>query len=178
MAQHFLNIIRIRAIHANFPCHHPMKKYGFLLLLLTGLLACDTYPNDPDKTLTQVQTGTLRVGYSENPPWVVKTAQEPRGIEPTLIKAFAKTQDIRIEWVNDSEQDLMLQLEKRELHLVVSGLLHNSPWSQQVSFTRPYLRQDKKKRVMAVLKGENAFILELEKYLFRQEEKLKASLQP
>ena len=155
-----------------------MKKNGLLLLLLTGLLACDTFPKDPDKTLTQARTGSLRVGYSDNPPWVVKTAGVPGGIEPGLIKAFAQTQDIRIEWVNDSEQDLMQQLAKRELHLVLSGLLHTSPWSQEVSFTRPYLKQGKEKRVMGVLKGENAFILELEKYLLSQEEKLKASLQP
>ena len=135
-----------------------MKKNGLLLLLLTGLLACDTFPKDPDKTLIQVRTGSLRVGYSDNPPWVVKTAGVPNGIEPGLIKAFAQAQDIRIEWVNDSEQDLMEQLAKRELH--------------------PYLKQGKEKRVMGVLKGENAFILELEQYLLSQEEKLKASLQP
>ena len=155
-----------------------MKKKGLLLLLLTGLLACDTFPKDPDKTLTQVRTSSLRVGYSDNPPWVLKTAGVPGGIEPGLIKAFAQAQDIRIEWVNDSEQDLMEQLAKRELHLVLSGLLHTSPWSQEVSFTRPYLKRGKEKRVMGVLKGENAFILELEQYLLSQEEKLKASLQP
>jgi polar amino acid transport system substrate-binding protein len=153
-----------------------MKKHCLLFLLLAGLTACDNYPKDPDKTLEKIRNGKLRVGYSENPPWVVKTAGEPTGIEPGLIRAFAKSQHARIEWVHDSEQDLMELLEKKELHLVVGGLLHTSPWSQQVSFTRPYLKEEKDKRVMAVQKGENAFTLELEKYLLDQEEKLNAAL--
>jgi polar amino acid transport system substrate-binding protein len=155
-----------------------MKKHCLLLLLLAGLMACDRYPRDPEKTLTRVNQGKLRVGYTENPPWVVKTAGEPAGIEPTLLKAFAKTQQARIEWVADTEQDLMEQLKKRELHLVVGGLVHNSPWGHQVSFTRPYLKQDQKKHVMGIIKGENAFVLELEKFLLGQEKKVKASLQP
>jgi polar amino acid transport system substrate-binding protein len=153
-----------------------MKKQSLLLLLLTGLMACHHYPQDPDNTLTTIRQGKLRVGYSENPPWVVKTAGAPAGIEPTLLTAFARTQQARIEWVADTEHDLMEQLKKRELHLVVGGLVHNSPWSQQVSFTRPYLQQGAKKRVMAVVEGENAFVLELEKFLWRQEEKLKTTL--
>jgi polar amino acid transport system substrate-binding protein len=155
-----------------------MRNYCFLLLFLAVLVACDQYPKDPDKTLEHAQSGTLRVGYSHNPPWVVKTAGEPGGIEPALLKAYAQSRQLRLEWVNDTEQDLMQQLENRTLHLVVSGLRHDSPWSQRVSFTRPYLQQEKKKRVMGVLKGENAFILSLEKFLFSQEEKLKTTLQP
>jgi polar amino acid transport system substrate-binding protein len=152
-----------------------MKKHCLLFLLLAGLTACDSYPKDPDNTLEKIRNGKLRVGYSENPPWVVKTAGAPTGIEPKLITAFAKTQQARIEWVHDSEQDLIALLKKKELHLVVGGLLHTSPWSQQVSLTRPYLKKEKNKLVMAVQKGENAFTLELEKFLLGQEEKLKTA---
>jgi polar amino acid transport system substrate-binding protein len=155
-----------------------MKKRCLLFLLLAGLTACDSYPRDPDKTLIKIRHGKLRVGYSENPPWVIKTAGEPKGIEPALVVAFAKTQQARIEWVADSEHDLIEQLKNGELHLVVGGLVHDSPWSQQVSFTRPYLKQGRERRVMGVMKGENAFILELEKFLLRQQETIKASLQP
>jgi polar amino acid transport system substrate-binding protein len=155
-----------------------MRNYCFLLLLLGALAACGQFPKDPDKTLHQASNGTLRVGYSHNPPWVVKTSGAPAGIEPALVAAFAQSRQLRVEWVNDTEQDLMAQLENRTLHLVVCGLLHDSPWSQRVSFTRPYLLQEKKKHVMSVLKGENAFILALEKFLFSQEAKLKTTLQP
>jgi polar amino acid transport system substrate-binding protein len=174
------SFLKVPVYRQNMPESLPplMKKHCLLFLLLAGLMACDQYPRDPEKTLSGLRQGRLRVGYSENPPWVVKTAAAPTGIEPALLVAFAKTQQTHIEWVADTEQDLMEQLKNRELHLVVGGLTHNSPWSHQVSFSRPYLKQGREKRVMGVIKGENAFVLELEKFLLGQEGKIKASLQP
>jgi polar amino acid transport system substrate-binding protein len=82
----------------------------------------------------------------------------------------------RIKWQNDSEQDLFEQLEMKELHLVIGGLTTKNAWKSKISFTKPYLKKEKNNHVMAVLKGENAFVLQLEKYLYTQEEKLKTSV--
>ena len=154
-------------------------KYKVLIWLLAGLfIGCENYPKDPDKTLEQVRNGTLIVGYAENPPWVIKTATEPTGIEAQLIKDFASTINARIKWQNDTEQDLFEQLEKKELHLVIAGLTDKNTWKSKISFTRPYLKKEKDKHVMAVLKGENAFVLHLEKFLLSQEEKLKTTVAP
>ena len=145
---------------------------GWLVMLL--MISCDNYPKDPDNSLEKIRNGIMVVGYSENPPWVVKTGSEPNGIEAGLIKGFARTLGARVKWQNDSEQDLFEKLEKKELHLVIGGLTNKNSWKSKISFTKPYLKLGKKKYVMAVLKGENAFVLQLEKYLHDQEPKLKS----
>ncbi|WP_460892102.1 transporter substrate-binding domain-containing protein [Rufibacter soli] len=152
------------------------KKNGLLLLLLFafwGTSGCDKIPKDPEDTLRQVTGGTLHVGYSENPPWVVKGAQEPTGLEPEMVKAFAKTINARVQWHQDTEQELLEALEKKKLQLVVAGLTDDSPWKSKISFTRPYLTLGKKKHVFGVVMGENAFVMKLEKFLHKKEEELK-----
>ncbi|PSR56758.1 ABC transporter substrate-binding protein [Adhaeribacter arboris] len=147
----------------------------FLLLLMVLLTsACDNFPRDPDETLTKIKNNTLLVGYTENPPWVVKTKAEPTGLEVELIKNFAKTQGAKISWVNDTEQDLFQKLEKRELYLVIGGFTDKNTWKTKISFTRPYVKHQKEKHVMAVLKGENAFIVALETFLHQQTSHLNA----
>ncbi|QMU29923.1 transporter substrate-binding domain-containing protein [Adhaeribacter radiodurans] len=151
-----------------------MRLLLLLLLMVLFTSACDNYPRDADKTLEKIKKGTLLVGYTENPPWVVKTKAEPTGLEAELIKKFAKTQDAKIVWVNDTEQDLFEQLEKRKLHLVIGGFTDKNTWKTKISFTRPYVKQQKEKHVMAVLKGENALIVALESFLHQQKSSLNA----
>ena len=150
-----------------------MRLLGWFGLAVWLLVGCDNFPKDPDKTLEKVRNGTLLVGYSENPPWVVKTAAVPSGIEAELVKEFAHQLNAKIQWQNDTEQDLFEKLEKRELHLVIGGLTDKNSWKNKISFTKPYLKGEKNNYVMAVLKGENAFVLQLEKFLHDQEAKLK-----
>ncbi|RNI31944.1 hypothetical protein EFA69_05390 [Rufibacter immobilis] len=118
------------------------------------------------------------VGYSENPPWVVKGPNGPTGIEPDLVKAFAQTLQADIRWRNDTEQNLLEELEQNKLHLVMAGITHDTPWKKKIAFTRPYLEQGKKKHVLGVIKGENAFVLALEKFLHQQEPFLKTLATP
>ncbi|RNI21772.1 transporter substrate-binding domain-containing protein [Rufibacter latericius] len=149
-----------------------------LFFLFSLTFGCQDFPKDPEKTLEQVTNGTLKVGYSENPPWVVKGPQGPTGIEADLVKAFAKSLNATIEWQNDTEQNLMERLEKNELHLVMAGVTDDTPWKQKISFTRPFAEVAKKKHVLCVIKGENAFTVKLEKFLHQQQAYLQNSLQP
>lgn len=153
--------------------------------LLLALQACDTFPQDPEHTLAQARNGTLLVGYSENPPWVMKTAGAPTGIEPALVQGFARTLGARVQWHHDTEQHLFEALEKKRLHLVVAGLTDENPWKKQVAFTRPFIERpkpdqklSKDQHVMATVQGENAFIVALERYLHQQEPAVQTQLQP
>lgn len=155
-----------------------MRLRAILLLIPCFLQGCTNFPKDPENTLEKVKNGTLLVGYSENPPWVVKTKDGPTGIEPDLVKAFAKTLHASIEWKNDTEQELFEDLEKRKIQMVIAGITDDTPWKTKVAVTRPYTEQNKKKHVMAVMQGENAFIIHLEKFLYRNKPQITSPVQP
>lgn len=146
-----------------------MKAYLFALFFLA---ACSQYPADPKDTLKRATHGVLRVGYSENPPWTIATADGPEGIEADLIKAFAKKLNASIFWQQGTENILFQKLEKNELDIVIAGLTNKTPWkSKKIGLTRTYLKIEKEKHVMAVTQGENRFLIELEKHLYLYQSK-------
>ena len=146
-----------------------------LLLVAGGCSA--TIPTDPDGTLERVSGGTLRVGVSPNPPWTDLPGgpdAAPAGTEVELVEQFARSIDAEIVWVPGGEEDLVGQLEHSELDLLVGGLTARSPWSNKVALTYRYTsttgpRGEKELHVMATPMGENAFLVELERFLLDQE---------
>lgn len=135
-------------------------------------------PTNPDGTLDRVRGGVLRVGVSPAPPWTAPasdgSAPGPGGIEPDLVRAFAETLDAEVEWTSGGEQALVDGLERDELDLVVGGLTADSPWVDHATLTYPYAQAtgpegDKELHVMAVQVGENAFLVELERFLLDQD---------
>jgi polar amino acid transport system substrate-binding protein len=145
---------------------------ALILLLPTG---CSGFPADPNGTLDRVRGGLLRVGASHNEPWVeIVEGAEPSGIEPDLVRRFASNLQARIEWRFGGEEALMADLEHGQLDLVIGGLTAESPWSEKAAITKPYAEVrneygETEKHVMAAQYGENAFLLELEKFLLSQD---------
>lgn len=118
---------------------------GLLLALLSSLLGFlagtgGTYPRDPAGTLKRVQHGTLRVGYSQAPPWVAPGSDGPQGIEPALVRTLAQDLGAHIEWVPGTEQHLFEALKEHELDLLIAGTTDESPWKEEVGLTRPYVQ--------------------------------------
>ncbi|MEP7765585.1 transporter substrate-binding domain-containing protein [Sanguibacter sp. 25GB23B1] len=147
---------------------------AFAVLCTSG--CASSFPADPDGTLDRVTDGVLRVGVSPNPPWTVLAGEmaDPEGLEVDLVEDFAASIDADIEWTPGGEGDLMDQLERSELDLVVGGLTAKSPWASHAALTYPYTTTTaedgtEEKRVMAAPLGENAFLVELEAFLLDQE---------
>lgn len=142
---------------------------GFLTAL--ALAACAPhYPADPHRTLTTVTGGTLEVGVSHNEPFTSVEGPVPAGSEAELARAFAETLDAEIAWTVGGEEELVGRLEHGQLDLLIGGLTQKTPWKNRVGLTRPYTRVvnefgQTEKHVMAVRKGENAFLLELDRFL-------------
>jgi polar amino acid transport system substrate-binding protein len=147
-------------------------------LALTG--CSGGFPADPDGTLEQVRGGELRVGVSPAPPWTVLPPPdtpdaEPSGSEVDLVTAFADHLGADVTWVVGGEEDLIGQLERSELDLVVGGLTAQSPWQGKAALTYPYgtttgPEGKPEKRVMAAPLGENAFLVELESFLLARKD--------
>jgi polar amino acid transport system substrate-binding protein len=143
--------------------------------VLALLTACGQFPADPDGTLDRVRGGVLRVGASHHEPWVeIVEGGEPSGIEPELVRQFASQLQATIEWRLGSEEALMTDLEHGRLDLLIGGLTADSPWTDKAAITKPYAESrneygETEQHVMAAPLGENAFLLELEKFLLSQD---------
>jgi polar amino acid transport system substrate-binding protein len=146
-----------------------LRSIGALGAAAIVLAGCTSIPADPDGTLERVQGGVLRVGVTENEPWVELSGSEPSGTEPTLIAEFAAQQGADVEWVAGSEATLAEALEAGELDVVIGGFLEDTPWMEFGAVTRPYVEagtpQGTEKHVMLAPLGENAFLVELETFL-------------
>lgn len=146
------------------------------LVVAAAVTACGvTVPTDPDGTLDRVRGGELRVGVSPHEPWtVVDPDGTPGGLEVDLVEGFAETLDADVVWTTGGEEELVGDLERGDLDLVVGGLTASTPWTSKAAVTVAYVTvTDPDGRteghVMATPMGENAFLVELERYLLDQE---------
>jgi len=133
---------------------------------LSILAASCGLPRDPEKTSERVAaTHELRVGFTENPPWVTG-GPEPRGIEADLARAYAERLGARVLWTRGSETRLVESLKKHELDLVIGGFDKKTKWSSVAGITRPFAKDGEgKAHVLLAAPGENRFILELDRFL-------------
>ncbi|GAA1761438.1 transporter substrate-binding domain-containing protein [Kocuria aegyptia] len=139
-----------------------------VVLVATGCAA--SYPTDPHGTLERVTGSVLRVGISHHEPFVSVAGPAPSGREVELVEQYAATLSAEVEWTADGEEELVDQLEHGRLDMMIGGLTDKTPWQQKVGLTRPYTQAtdefgQTEKRVMAVRRGENAFLLDLDEFL-------------
>lgn len=137
------------------------------LALFFSVAACDDFPKDPEGTLNRVRGGTVHAGIVENPPWAEVDGGTASGIEVQLVEQFAASLDAEVHWAEISGPAAMHALEERKLDIVVGGFQQNDPWKSKVGFSRPYIPGTK--HVMAVPKGENAWLVALETFLSEHE---------
>ena len=106
-------------------------------MLPAALLAgsgCASLPRDPEHTLERVrQTGRVRVGVVDNPPW--------SGAEVEMARQFAASLGASPEWIPGGEQRHMQALERYELDLLIGGIEATTPWAKKVGLTRPYFTE-------------------------------------
>ena len=147
-------------------------------------------PRDTDGSLERITGGVLRVGVSDNPPWVevhdgaaqagrpaadthrTEAGEVVSGREVDLLSGFGREREATVRWVPGAESELIEAMARGELDVMVGGLTTDSPWSKEVALTRPYAEDvppdgDTVQRVMATPLGENALLVALETHLAR-----------
>jgi polar amino acid transport system substrate-binding protein len=106
--------------------------------VLAALAGCQ-YPRDVEGTLDRVEGGTMRVGVSDNQPWVNTDGSEPTGVEPTIVRRFAQQLDAEVHWVQGDSEELVEALERGQLDVVIAGITRTSLYKRKVALTRPYV---------------------------------------
>lgn len=116
------------------------RRWARAAVALVAVLgvSCDL-PRDPEGTLGRVAGGKMRVGVTDNPPWVVLGGDEPAGVEVELVELFAEELGAEVEWHEGSAEDLAAALGMRELDLLVGGLASTSGVAAHAALTHPYL---------------------------------------
>lgn len=142
-----------------------------ILLTLSGWVsACGQYPKDMRGTLKKVEHGTIVVGVTENPPYVIYQDGKLSGTDIELVQAFAKDLNANVEWVNGPESTVMTLLKEGQIDVAAGGFNQRSIWKKEVYFVRPYdtlqykwgvpantsLPQDLKERQVYVRRGSVA----------------------
>ncbi len=150
-----------------------IAKPGMMVLVVLFFGGCGPFPRDPEETLSNIRSGgTMRVGVVENPPWTSFDGDGPGGVEVELVERFAAELGSEIAWIRGGESELMRELERFELDLVIGGLTKDSPWSKRVGFSRVYFSESregkKEEHVIAVPPGENGWVMRLDRFLKRE----------
>jgi len=118
-------------------------RFGTALALALLLHGCGEWPRDSQGTLDRVRAGApLRVGYSIAHPWVHGGGYPdgPIGLEPDLIRDWARENRVRIQWVEGGESQLVEALANNELDVAVAGFTTRSPHGARMGTTQPYLK--------------------------------------
>ena len=141
-----------------------LLKKSLPVLLLAG---CHL-PRDCAGTLERIQDGELRVGITANEPWTRiedGAVVQVDGIEVSLLEEFARRHNTRIRWHQDTESNLFDALEKGELDVVVGGLTDDTPFAHRAGLSQPFVTIGRHNHVWAVRPGENALLLQIDRFL-------------
>lgn len=138
------------------------------IICAAGLLAGCYVPNDPEGTLQKIETdGVLRIGMVADP----LPAADRRAIDQ-----FAESVGARAAYVTGPAHALLAGLEDGQIHLLAGDIPESTPWSKHAALSNPFpprvmLPGRSEKRVLLLRKGENRFLLRLNRSL-RQWERL------
>src|SRR4051812_31016592 len=149
---------------------------ALIVFILPSVMSfsCDDLPRDQKGTVDRIaQTHELRVGLVENPPFVVRDGDEPRGVEVDAIKSFAESQNAHPVWTWGGEQKLMKQLEHYQMDLVAGGLQKSTPWKSYVGLSSPYIED----QVIATPPGENQLIKRLDEFMSQNKSEVQTALE-
>jgi polar amino acid transport system substrate-binding protein len=157
-----------------------MRLASLLACLLT-VTAC-SLPADPEGSTERIRTTRIvRAGISINPPWVTGAGPQPQGIEPELIRAFARTLGAEVSWTVNGETPLLEALERGELDIVAAGASTRSPWSARLGASQVFAAVDDgsmagERHILFTRPGENRLLLELDRFLVARRPAVEARL--
>lgn len=128
------------------------KGIVHFLLILIMLTACGA-PRDPEGTWAAAHSSGLRIGVA------APDTDSIHKDEVATARRFAAAHDLEVTFIHASESELVRQLKRMDIHLIVGGFDRQTPWREEVGTTRPLGPQ---RHVVLVPSGENRLLVELE----------------
>lgn len=134
----------------------PSKILMFFLLL--SLMACKI-PADPEKTTQKVQDATLKVG-------ALTELQDP---DRRAVERIAQAFNADLQLLHDNPHHLFALLEDGDVQIVAGEIPEDTPFKASVALSDPVgsltLKGETKKQVLAIRRGENAFLIRVNRAL-------------
>lgn len=125
-----------------------------MALLAMSMLAACKVPDDPEGTTKEVTDGVLRVGI---------LTQQLDPVDAAAVALVAHALPAEPELVTGDPHTLFAQLEDGKIHLVAGGIPASTPFAADVALTAPVgsvtVRGETEDRVLALRKGENRFLV-------------------
>ncbi len=135
-----------------------IERFGMLLLYIFFCSACN-FPKDPENSYEKAKKSALRVG-------IVSKADTARiNFEKNLISNFAEQENLQTQFTVDNETELVKNLEKYQLDVVLGGFEKSSNWKTRVGMTKPY----DSTHVFFIPRGENRLLYQLENFIHKQQ---------
>lgn len=151
-----------------------MRRLVAALCLALVLSGCGgSFPRDPDGTLSRVSGGTLRVGVNERAPYTqVDSDGTVTGTEADLVQGYAESVGAQVQWVPGVTSELVRELGRGEVDLVIGGIRDDQTVGDRVVLTVAHgqeMSSDGARHplVFAAPAGENAFLVSVERYLIQ-----------
>lgn len=164
----------------------------FLTIAQVAFLVGCEFPTDPEGTLERVRGGVLRVGITPAEPFVrLNHAGDPKDVEVELVQRFAETLDARVEWVTGSvaveanspeaaklEQDTdAVVVPVYDIAAAEGPVAVPDYQLDELGLMRTDAELDEHEHAIAAPMGENAFLVELERFLLDREAEAAAILE-
>lgn len=125
------------------------------------LLGC-SYPKDPENSYMEARSSSLKIGITPNPPFTDFNNGKAEGIEIDILRDFAHSRNLKIDFVEGSESELVERLKDYKLHILAGGFKKKTLWKREAGATVTY----DKEHIFLIPKGENELLKELETFLF------------
>ena len=139
-------------MNQNHPAYHKPSYRAvqdsrkiFLLIIITILIFSGALPGcAPDPTQNNLgaifEEGVIKVGTSPNyPPFeYIDKSGKRAGFDIDLMTEIAKRMGVKLEWIDNSYENLISDVQSRITDMAISAIYENEEFSEKVAFTDVY----------------------------------------
>lgn len=146
-----------------------MKLFAPILFVVVTVLFSCNQPHDAQQTLEHIKENKkLRAGIAYHPPFVIVNGEDTSGIEISLLRKLADTLGVQLQLVYGSTAGIVQGVAEGRLDIAAAGFTDKTLFKKEMGLTNWYLKQQDSSFVFGITKGENAWVMYLEQFIYAQ----------